>query len=169
MTMLAKYNSKINSPDIWLTPLVLVISLTLANMNLEIIEEASVNWLIHWFHLAGTYIVGLFRNVLTTRSCCIETGEIPMHQQKVLAFSQLQNLLIGAHRKTWVPCSRAWHCVEKSLRRDALAWRLQWSSASPTKASSAHAFESSAWLRHSISKIRTSGKNSTPARKSKTN
>ena len=26
MTMLAKYNSKINSPDIWLTPLVLVIS-----------------------------------------------------------------------------------------------------------------------------------------------
>jgi hypothetical protein len=43
MTMLAKYNSKINSPDIWLTALVLVISLTLANMNLENIEEASVN------------------------------------------------------------------------------------------------------------------------------
>ena len=85
MTMLAKYNSKINSPDIWLTALVLVISLTLANMNLENIEEASVDWIIQWFHLAGTYIVGLFRNVLTTRSCCIETGEIPMHQQKVLA------------------------------------------------------------------------------------
>ena len=43
MTMLAKYNSKINSPDIWLTALVLVISLTLANMNIENIEEASVN------------------------------------------------------------------------------------------------------------------------------
>ena len=46
MTMLAKYNSKINSPDIWLEPLILVISFTLANMILENIEEASVNGLI---------------------------------------------------------------------------------------------------------------------------
>ena len=46
MTMLAKYNWKINSPDIWLKPLILVISFTLANMNLENIEEASVNGLI---------------------------------------------------------------------------------------------------------------------------
>ena len=35
MTMLAKYNSKINSPDIWLEPLILEISFTLANMILE--------------------------------------------------------------------------------------------------------------------------------------
>ena len=46
MTMLAKYNSKINSPDIWLELLILVISFTLANMILENIAEASVNGLI---------------------------------------------------------------------------------------------------------------------------
>ena len=85
MTMLAKYNSKINSPDIWLEPLILEISFTLANMILENIEEASVNGLIQWFHVAGTYSRGLFRNELTTRFCCIENGEIPMYQQNVLA------------------------------------------------------------------------------------
>ena len=37
---------EINSPDIWLKPLILVISFTLANMKLENIEEASVNGLI---------------------------------------------------------------------------------------------------------------------------
>ena len=130
MTMLAKYNSKINSPDIWLTALVLVISLTLANMNLENIEEASVNWIIQWFHLAGTYIVGLFRNVLTTRSCCIETGEIPMHQPKVLAHCHNFRIFSNSFdRHTQKDLgSRAWHWVEKLLRRVALAWRLQWSS-----------------------------------------
>jgi hypothetical protein len=143
--------------------------LTLANMNLENIEEASVNWIIQWFHLAGTYIVGLFRNVLTTRSCCIETGEIPMHQPKVLAHCHNFRIFSNSFdRHTQKDLgSRAWHCVEKLLRRDALAWRLQWSSASPTKASSAHAFASSAWLRHSISKIRTSGKISTSSSKVK--
>ena len=48
-------------------------------------EEASVNGLIQWFHAAGTYSRGLFRNELTTRFCCIENGEIPMYQQNVLA------------------------------------------------------------------------------------
>ena len=78
--MLAKYKSKINSPDIWLEPLILEISFTLANMILENIEEASVNGLIQWFHVAGTYSRGLFRNELTTRSSWIDTGGIQMHQ-----------------------------------------------------------------------------------------
>ena len=43
-------------------------------------------------------------------------------------------------QETWGHCVRAWQCVEKSLRRDALAWRLQWSGAFHLKASNAHAF-----------------------------
>jgi hypothetical protein len=46
MTMFAKYNSKINIPNIWLTSLILVCSFTLSDMNLEYIEGASENGLI---------------------------------------------------------------------------------------------------------------------------
>ena len=48
-------------------------------------------------------------------------------------------------REAWGPCARAWQCVEKSLRRDALAWLPQWSRAFQPKASSAHASASSKW------------------------
>ena len=61
-------------------------------------------------------------------------------------------------QETWGHCVRAWQCVEKSLRRDALAWRLQWSGAFHPKASNAHAFAYSARLRHSISKKSNIGK-----------
>ena len=46
MTMFAKYNSKINIPNIWLTSLILVGLDMLSDMNLEYIEEASENGLI---------------------------------------------------------------------------------------------------------------------------
>ena len=46
MTMFAKYNSKINIPNIWLTSLILVCSFTLSDMNLKYIEGASGNGLI---------------------------------------------------------------------------------------------------------------------------
>ena len=46
MTMFAKYNSKINIPNIWLTSLIPVCSFTLSDMNLEYIEGASESGLI---------------------------------------------------------------------------------------------------------------------------
>ena len=46
MTMFAKYNSKSNIPNIWLTSLILVCSFTLSDMNLEYIDGASENGLI---------------------------------------------------------------------------------------------------------------------------
>ena len=46
VTMFAKYNSKTNIPNIWLTSLILVGLDMLLDMNLEYIEEASENGLI---------------------------------------------------------------------------------------------------------------------------
>ena len=46
VTMFAKYNSKTNIPNIWLTSLILVGLDMLSDMNLEDIEEASENGLI---------------------------------------------------------------------------------------------------------------------------
>ena len=46
MTMFAKYNSKTNIPNIWLTSLILVGLDMLSDVNLEYIEDASENGLI---------------------------------------------------------------------------------------------------------------------------
>ena len=123
MTMLAKYNSKINSPDIWLEPLILVISFTLANMILENIEEASVNGLIQWFHVAGTYslaAVVYFEMSSRPDPAASKMVRFQCTNKSARSFSQLQNLLIGPNsiERTF--------CAQRKMQGETLRSSCSW-------------------------------------------